>query len=246
VRVEPLAIPQPYEGIVILGIGYENRTLLVAVDYYDYPFVNNDCLGRVALYFKMQHRRSGYGDPRIQPGGYVAASRSVYDYYCRLRKLRDRTPKFDVYGRFGMGAAADVRRRAIQILEDETRFRFVGGASVAYYMQFLREAASARVCIDMPGNGPFCYRLVEYLAAGCCIVSPRHGAVMQAELIDGKHIAYCRADLADLADRCAYYVEDSGAREEMERNAASFFDAHLHPTRLAEHYLRAVSDHIGA
>src|SRR5438445_10300193 len=39
-RLEPRPIPQPYEGIVILGVDYQHKVFSVAVDYYDYPFVN--------------------------------------------------------------------------------------------------------------------------------------------------------------------------------------------------------------
>jgi hypothetical protein len=39
------------------------------------------------------------------------------------------------------------------------------------YTQYLREIADSRVCIDLPGEGPFTYRLVEYLAIGSCIIA---------------------------------------------------------------------------
>jgi hypothetical protein len=244
--VEPRPIPQPYEGIVILGVGDQDKTFSVAVDYYDLPVVNEDCLKHVSLYFKMQHRRSGYDDPKVLPGGYVAGKRSLYDYYCRLRELRQSAPQFDVYGRFGMRFSAEIRSRAVAILHNERRFEFTGGTSLALYMQSLREAARARVCIDMPGNGPFCYRLVEYLATGCCIVAPPHGGIMHAELRDREHIVYCRPDLADLADICAYYVDDNDARRRIELNAARFFDDHLYPTRLASYYLQTLTERLGS
>src|SRR5438552_6923840 len=213
--VEPRVIPQPYAGVVIINVRYHVETFTVAVDYSDCTFINKECLAEVALYFKMQHLRSGYGDPKVLPGGYVAGKRSLYDHYCRLRALRRRTPQCDVYGRFGMHFSAEIRRRALQILQSESRFELLGGASLALYMQSLREAARARVCVDMPGNGPFCYRLVEYLAAVCFVVAPRHSAIMHAELRDREHLVYCRSDLADLADICAQYVDDDRARREI-------------------------------
>lgn len=216
--------------------------LSVAVDYYDYTFVNQTCLNEVSIYFKMQHQPSGYGDPKVVPGGYVAGKRSLYDYYCRLRELRRRAPKFDVYGRFSLRFASEIRSQAVALLQSESRFEFSGGTSLAFYMQSLREAARARVCIDMPGNGPFCNRLVEYLGSGCCIVAPRHAAIMHADLRDREHIVYCRSDLADLPDVCAHYVNNPQARHEIELNAARFFDEHLHPTRLASYYLQAINE----
>ena len=240
--LEPRMIPQPYEGIVVFGVGYHDLTFPVALDYYDYTFINEDCLKHVSVYFKMQHRRSGYRDPKILPGGYVAARRSLYDHYCRLRELRRSDPKFDVYGRFGLRFSAEIRSRAVALLQSESRFQFTGGTSLALYMQSLREAARARVCIDMPGNGPFCHRLVDYLAMGCCIVAPRHDAIMHAELRDREHIVYCRTDLADLADICARYIDDVSARRRIELNAARFFDEHLYPTSLASYYLQTLTE----
>jgi hypothetical protein len=237
-------LPQPYEGIVVLAARYRDATFQIAVDYYDYAEINEHCLQKVSLYFKMQYRRSGYRDPRVVPGGYVAGKPSLYNHYCRLRELRRLRPRFDVYGRFGMRFSSQVRSRALSILDSESRFQFSGGASRVLYMQSLREAARARVCIDMPGNGPFCYRLVEYLAIGCCVVALPHEAIMHAQLRDRENIIYCRADLADLADICAHYVQDADARHEIETNAARFFDDHLYPTPLASYYLRTLNDRI--
>jgi hypothetical protein len=243
--VSPRAIEQPYEGIVLLEVAFgDEGPQRVAVDYYDYTFVNERCLGEVALYFKMQHLRDGYRDARIVPGGYVASSRSVYDHYCRLRELGRREPRFDVYGRFGTRYGADVRRRAVETLQGQTRFGYAGGTSLVSHMQSMREAARARVCLDLPGNGPFCHRLVDYLAIGACVVAPRHGALLHARLRDGEQIAYCREDLADLADVCARYVEDEQARARIGAGAARFFDEHLQRTQLAAYYLRTLQSRL--
>jgi Glycosyl transferases group 1 len=244
--VVPRAISQPYEGIVLFDICYPAETLSIAVDYHDLPAVNPECVSQVALYFKMQHLRSGYEDSKILPGGYIASRESLYEHYCRLRELRERGPRSDVYGRFGTRFSAEIRRHAIDILQHQTQFKFTGGTSLALYVQSLREAAQARVCIDMPGNGSFCYRLVEYLAIGCCIVAPRHTSIMCPELRDREHIVYCRDDLADFAELCAHYVENDRARETVSANAARFFDQNLHPRQLAAYYLRSVQERLGA
>jgi glycosyltransferase involved in cell wall biosynthesis len=245
--VEPRPIPQPYKGVVIFEIRYQEDAIPVAVDYYDYEPINRECLERVPLYFKMQYRRSGYDDPRILPGGYIAGKQALYDYYSNLRELRRRPHAYDVYARFGTfntRSSNAIRRQAVALLEHDDRFAFAGGTSLALYMQYLREAARARVCIDMPGNGPFCFRLVEYLAMGCCVVAPRHATVMPAELQDREHIVYCQDDLSDLADLCMHYVENDQAREAVAANAARFFDEHLQPAQLAGHYLRVFSERL--
>lgn len=243
--VEPRDIAQPYAGIVLLEVGYPNEVpQTVAVDYHDYTLVNEECVAGVALYFKMQHLRSGYGEQRVVPGDYVGSSPSLYENYCRLRSLRRGTGKVDVYGRFGTRFSAEVRRQAVELLRSQTCFEFTGGTSLVLYSQSLREAAQARVCVDLPGNGPFCHRLVDYLAIGACVVAPRHAASMHAELLDSEHIVYCRDDLTDLTDLCAQYVEDDEAREAIGVNAARFFDEHLHPRQLAGYYLRTLEQQV--
>jgi hypothetical protein len=239
--VEPRAIPQPYKGIVVFDVEHQTETFSVAVDTYDATSIERDCLEHVALYFKMQHLRTGYGDPKIVPGGYIAGKPALYDYLPRLRDLRRRPYKFDVYGRFGTMFSADIRRRAVALLQEDNRFKFTGGTSLTLYMQALREAARARVCIDMPGNGPFCFRLVEYLAIGCCVIGPRHATTMHEDLLDREHIVYCKDDLSDLPDLCMRYLHNHEAREAVGANAARFFDEHLNRLKLGSHYLRLLS-----
>ncbi|MHB8235630.1 MAG: glycosyltransferase, partial [Solirubrobacteraceae bacterium] len=205
-----------------------------------------ECLEQVALYFKMQHLRGGYGRPKVVPGGYVGSSASLYQHYCRLRSLRRGGGKVDVYGRFGTKFAADMRRQAVELLRGQSRFSFTGGTSLVLFSQSLREAAQARVCVDLPGNGPFCHRLVDYLAIGACVVGPRHATNLHTDLVDRENIVYCREDFADLVDLCAQYVEDDEAREEVGANAARFFDEQLHPRQLAAYYLRTIDARLGA
>ena len=243
--VQPRAIEQPYMGIVLFEVCFPGQApQSIAVDYYDYTFVNQECLEQVALYFKMQHLRPGYGEHKVVPGGYVGSSPSLYEHYCRLRSLRRGGGKVDVYGRFGTKFAAEKRREAVELLRGQSRFRFTGGTSLVLFSQSLREAAQARVCVDLPGNGPFCHRLVDYLAIGACVVGPRQAASLHTELVDRKHIVYCRDDLADLVELCAHYVENDREREEIGANAARFFDEHLHPRQLAGHYLRTIDSRL--
>lgn len=241
VRERP--IEQPHKGIVLFEAAYPHEVpQTIAVDYYDYTFINDHCLADVALYFKMQHLREGYGEAKVVPGGYVGSHPQVYRHYCRLRSLRRGSGKVDVYGRYGTQFAADIRRRAVELLRRQTRFEFTGGTSLVLYSQSLREAAQARVCVDLPGNGPFCHRLVDYLAIGACVVAPRHATNLHAELVDREHIVYCRDDLSDLVDLCAHYVENDREREAIGAGAANFFDEHLHPRRLAGYYLRTLDE----
>lgn len=242
-RFELAEIAQPHKGIVIFEADLGAGPRRVAVDYYDFTFINEDCASEVDVYFKFQHLREGYGVENVRPGGYIATSPFLSAHWCRLRDLRRRsTPSSDVFGRFGVRWSAEIREAAIRILRSDGRFDFSGGTKPLQQGRYMREMALARVCIDMPGQGPFCCRLVENMAIGSCVVGVRQATSMPVELRAGVEIVYCRDDLSDLADLCEEYVRDEAKRMAVEEAAARYFDDHLHPLRLAEHYLRVLSE----
>lgn len=246
VRVEMAPLAQPYRGTVVFQFVRGGRAYDVALDYSDYPEVNEESAARCPLYFKMQHLRGGYGLGNVLPGGYVPDSRKIYLHLSRLRRLRDRGEfDFDVYGRFSTEFAGETRRRAVELLRAQDSFRFEGGLKKVSYLEFLREVARARVCIDLPGEGDFCFRLVNYLAVGACVVGPRHRNVLNAPLLDGVHVAHVREDLSDLVEVCRRYVEDDAAREAMARAARRFFEENLHAGNLTAYYLRSCLDRLG-
>jgi hypothetical protein len=242
VRVQRAEIPQPHDGIV----RFEWGATPVALDYSDHPHLDEACAAEVAVYFKMQHRRGGYGREHVVPGGYVPSRARLYRLLGHLRRERARAEfAHDVYGRFSLAYAAATRRRAVELLEAQDRFGFGGGMRTVGYGESLREAARARVCLDLPGNGDLCHRLVEYLAVGACVVGPRPGVELHVPLVDGEHVAYAADDLSDLVDVCERYVRDAPARERMAAAARKYFDRYLHRDQLAAYYLDVLATRLG-
>jgi hypothetical protein len=236
---------QPYEGIVLINIDVGGGPQRIALDYFDFTHINEACAREVALYFKMQYLREGYGDafPNVVPGAYVTSSLFLYRNWCRLRAIHERaTPRVDTFGRFGLRFSADIRSSAIRLLSDDPRVEFAGGTSQTKYSWYLREMARARTCLDLPGQGPFCYRLVEALAMGCCVIGPRHATRFPVDLSPGENVVHCADDLHDLPDLCAHYSRSFEERARIGRAAAAYFDRHLHPTRLVNYYLEKVRE----
>jgi glycosyltransferase involved in cell wall biosynthesis len=189
----------------------------------------------------MQYALGGYGRPHLVPGGYVPADPALYTYLGRLRALRDRRDyAHDVYGRFSLDYAPAVRQRAHELLSRQPHFQYEGSLQRVRYSRFLREVARSRICIDLPGNGDFCFRLIDYLAVGACIIGPRHGTALPVPLIEGEHIIYAKDDLSDLVDLCRQYLADDERREAISRNARRLFDDHLHRRSLAAYYLHTI------
>lgn len=242
-RVEAANLPQPYKGTVLFEFVREGRSHPVAIDYSDYPEINEESVRRSTVYFKMQHRREGYGHEHVLPGGYVSDGRKIYLHLPRLRKIRDRKDfAFDVYGRFSLEFSGEVRRRAVEILSTQNLFRFEGGLSKVGYLDFLKEIARARICIDLPGEGDFCHRLINYFAIGACVVAAPHRNILNAPLVDREHLAYTKEDFSDLVELCRYYLDNEEERERLCRNSRRFFEQNLHKDNLTAYYLRACLD----
>jgi len=244
-------IPQLLAGATLIEVHRARRSYRVALNYSDYP--DKICTGAngageaLDLEFKMQYRKRGYGIATIVPGGFVADSVLIDWYAARARRERERQQfQYDVYGRFGLNFASEVRNAALATLTNQSRVTFFGGGEKVGYQQFLREIARARVCLDLPGNGPLCFRLVNYLAVGACIVSPPHAAVLPEPLVDRKHIVYARSDMSDLVDLCERYANDAPARESIAQEARRYFRRHLYWRSLSSYYLRTMLDRLPA
>jgi hypothetical protein len=238
-RLIEVDIPQPYENIWLFEIDQGDQRLMLAIDYADSHEISAECAQSVALYFKFQFADGGYGCESVVPGGYVVRKKDIYEYLGRLRRIRDHSsPLFDVYGRFG-NYGQPIRREAIRQLQEQRQFAYEGALRTVVYSQSLYEAARSRVCVDLPGRGDFCFRLMDYLSIGSCVVALRHRTRLPVPLVDGEHIAYCDSP-SELVELCTRYLEDESERRRLCRNSRELFDRSLHPRQLASYYLSTV------
>jgi hypothetical protein len=172
------------------------------------------------------------------PVAIVPFRNDIYRFLPHSRRLGDRREYiYDVYGRFGTEFANEIRGKACSMLANQNYFRWEGGRRVKRYSVSLREIVRSKICIDLPGNGDFCLRLIDNMAAGACIIARKHNTMLHVPLVDREHIVYAREDLSDLADLCRFYLERDEAREALCRNSRSYFDRYLHRDQLAAYYL---------
>ena len=221
----------------------DGKSYPIAVDYCDYmDRIYDEAASSCALYFKMQYRRGGYPetpyDAKILPGGYINGHAHAYKYLKAFRgEPGVKAYRTDVYGRFGLTFQREIRQKCFQLLSQQKYFRFEGSLVKVRYFRFLHECAEARICIDMPSNSDFCFRLTDYLALGCCVVGPKHRTRFPVELEDRKNIVYVERDLSDLVETCRYYLDHDSEREAIGANARLYFDRYLHRESLAAYYL---------
>lgn len=245
-HVEFRDIPQPFGTRVLIAEMDDGHRERIAIDTDDSPKVVDAAADQAAIYFKMQYAVAGYPQANVIPGGYVLANNLAYRYLRIVRAIRSlKSFKYDVYARFGLlRGGAELRRHAFELLSARTDFRFEGslfrypgGAIKVPYRRYLFEIPRAKVCVDMPGRGDLCTRLVDYLMVGACVVGPPPRVRLPVPLVDGVHVVHCAPDLSDLGDVCAQLVRDDAERERIARHARDFFDRHLHRRQLGAYYL---------
>ncbi len=100
--------------------------------------------------------------------------------------------------------------------------------------------AGGYMLIDVPGEDPVSYRLVEYMAVGACIVAYPHKARLHVPLVDREHLAYTKEDLSDLVELCAHYLDHPEERERLVANSRAYFDKYLHRDQLSAYHLHEV------
>jgi hypothetical protein len=238
VPLELADIPQPYKGHVRTQFLLDGSEFDVSFEISDYLEPNWEAVRSTFLTFKLQYADAGYADDRIVPGGYVHLDDLMYRMLPYLRWIRRRgAAQWDVNARFGSEFAKTVRARAMDRLAERRDWRVAGEGRKVRYSRYLRDVAASTVCVDLPGNGPFCFRLVEYLALGSCIVAVRHRARLPEPLRDGVHVVFVRDDLEDLVERCEELLRDEEGRKRLQRNALEYFDRYLHREQLAAYYL---------
>jgi hypothetical protein len=238
VPLEYADIRQPPGGVVLFHVLDRGAPRRVVIDTED-RMVLNESANEVDLYFKLQYARGGYGSPHIRPGGYVCLQPALYRYRWNWREARRRIPpSHDVYGRFGTAAEKqDIRTRAIALLREQDRFGFQGGAGAVWWGEYMDEMCEARVCLDLPGRGEFCYRLVEYLAVGACVIGPQLETELPVPLESGVHLVRVPRNLDGLIDECERLLSDHLLRTTMCRAAEDYFDRYLALEQLGAYYV---------
>jgi hypothetical protein len=232
---------QTHRGVIMLDCHVNDRLFRVALDYADlHDAINGDALTECQLYIKLQYAEEGYSDSRIIPGGYPVTGLDYYRYYRPFRDRFANARQIGVLGRFGFTFQGELRRKAVALLTAATDIDFVGTGKKVRYSRFLRDAASARLCLDLPGNGRFTHRVAEFLGLGSCLIAPRYPVALHVPLVPNKHYVALADDLSDLVESCRYYLSHDEERESIANAGREYFDRYLHCDQLATYYVRRI------
>ncbi len=81
------------------------------------------------------------------------------------------------------------------------------------------------------------WKLGEFLAMGKAILSTPLTRMLPEDLIDGKHFLVTDGSQKDLAKKLAELLENDSLRQDLERNAASYYERNLSPKAVIESIL---------
>nr|WP_294551404.1 glycosyltransferase [uncultured Rhodopila sp.] len=245
--VTPGPEPLILRDVVSVGFRHRGQTYAVGIDVGDLSDIPPENPGQFFLYFKMQYDKGGYPWPNVVPGGFVPYGNRIYDVLGPIRRLRDaRSFRYDVHGRFGTGAGFDRRSGVIEALSAQRGFNFEGGFRLMRHASFLSEVARSRICIDLPGKGDFCFRLIDYMAVGTCIVAWRQNNRLPVPLEDGRNIVFTDPNGPAVVEACRRLLSDPDRIESLARESRATFDLHLHRSQLASYYLSCFLDRVAA
>jgi len=232
-------IEQPQGCLARILVEIDGEKFPITIDYSDYFQIDQKQAGVSLAYFKMQHHKEGYSSSNnIVPGGFLTNGSLAYHLSDRLRRSGNK--RYDVYGRFSLDFARGTRREALDLLIGQKDFDFEGGERIKSYGKYLRECVGSKVCVDLPGNGEICFRLIDYLCLGCPIVSVKNNVVFPEPLVDGEHLLFCKKDLSDMLDLCQEVLANQELRNRLSNGAKNYFDSYLHREQLTCFYLSEI------
>ena len=113
------------------------------------------------------------------------------------------------------------------------------------YYSYLSEVSRASICIDLPGNGPLCFRLIDYLAVGSCIVALPHSARLHVDLKNMEHVIYVDPNVEQIVEVCDALLARPRQVSDLVSASRDFFDRYLHAEQLAAYYLNKVIEFLG-
>jgi hypothetical protein len=236
--------PQVHKGVISLQCQVDGSELRVALDYSDYhEMISEGALAESDLYFKCQYKEGGYGDKKIVPGGYMTSHLRYYRYHGPYRRRYNSKPTIDVVARFGFAFQREIRQRALDLLAQEAAIRSVGNTGKVRYSRFLKEVAASRLSLHLPGNGPFTYRVAEFLGLGTCMISMKFATMLHVPLVPGVHYAQFSDDLSNMVDQVRYYLSNDTERQRIADAGRDYFDRYLHFDQLSRYHVTTILNH---
>ena len=222
----------------VFEVHHEQQVYRVAYDYSDYPVVSDEVLDQVDFYFKAVTTESL--PAKVHSIGVCASDYRLLGQARSAALKNIHSKRYDVYGRFGRGTdGQSVRERVLKTLE-ESRLNLTGGFELLVHAAYLKELMRARVALELPGQGPWSYRLAESMALGAVVVAPRCVGVAPEQLVDGLHYVSISSDGSDVVDKCEQLLADRDCRDRICAAAGTFFDRNFSPQSKARRVLRTV------
>jgi hypothetical protein len=240
---EPYFPKNPYDiRGEIIAVELSGKRIDVAIDHSDYSAISSEVLDQVTLMFKSSvapdERRSN-----IVPSVLLSNNAQVLAAarFLQLRSPRTTKGGADVYGRFGSWTDAQSFREQIVDRLQKSSLNFnVGFDHFKPYAPYLQDIRRAQLCVEVPGQGPVSYRLMEGMALGIPVVAAKPKVQFPTELIENTHYLRIRDDASDVVEVCETALRNPELRAAIAQSAAHYFDLNLSIEAAARRILRSL------
>jgi len=222
----------------IMEVHYGNHVIRCAYDYSDYDIVSSDILSEVDLYFKKVISSIEKIPAKVFSIGFYAINPNLLAK-ARMRFFKGLPErKIDVYARFGTWTDSQPMRQIIVDNLKNSSLNFTGGFTKRSYPEYLKELLQTKISIDAHGQAPASPRLLESMALGAVVVSPKYTCTFPEEIIDGIHYVAIKEDAGDLVETCRKLLENDDQLENIRKEAMIFFDHNFSTESMARRILR--------
>lgn len=243
-RLGEPGFPKSDHGLAgeILRFDLGQRSIRVALDYSDYTVLSSEVLHQVVVLFKSAAAPEENRERVVPVAFYAGADPRLLAVARTLQLRRPARKTIDLLGRFGAWTDAQEYRAALVDQVRRSPLLFVGGfGQLRPYAPYLQEVRRARLCLEVPGQGPTSYRLAEGMALGVPVVAARPRQRFPSPLVDRDHYLRIRDDASDVAEVCAAALAEPELLEHVGRQAARYFDLNLSVEATARRMIRMIA-----
>lgn len=222
----------------IFEVHVYDKVVKCAYDYSDYPVISTDILNEVDIYFKCMVPVVNHPLKVVSVGYYAKKNELLSKARAKiLKKIQKKD--IDVYGKFGLWTDSQAFRVTIVEKLEDSIINFVGGfGKMQIYPAYLKELMRAKIALDVPGQGPVSYRLVEAMALGALLVCRKPACIFPEEMKDGMHYVSIKEDASNIVSVCKELLEDDKRRQHIVEQAMCFYDRNFSMQSIAMRILR--------
>jgi hypothetical protein len=220
----------PIRSHVIFDCSINDK--LVRFDFSDFEVLKEEHLKSCDVYFKFHYKDSHKAYHNVYPFTPVNFHnweefyelKSSINYRAKGKILNNQTP---------FGAAVERRAYVQQILKERYGERLsIGRTSQREFFELINQGVIS-ICVPGARNDMLDRGQCQYMAFGCCTISPRLKTRLSwdKELVPNFHYVECKEDYSDLIEKVEWVINNPSKAIDIGENAKSLFKETSEPRK---------------